>query len=591
MPTTAPSPPREALVGPAPLEPAAAQAFPPEVRPIVVMDEIARARDIYGDVFERLGVAPIHAFGKTTEEILGYRPAAILLSSEWTHEWRLTAAAARQAEIPVIYVIDGVLEWSYVWNNLSFIRPWGTLLQPLIGSDLCVIGRHQARILASMGLGSRLHVVGLPRLDRASRERIVSHGDKPRIVVATPRTAAHNVEQQAMALRALRDLRAWFAGQTEIDVVWRIAADLAEDIGVAPDIHGSMCDVLARATALISFTSTCVLEGMLKGLPVAQVDYRPMPSYVASAWEIRCADHIPNVVQELLYPPPPKLAWQDACFCDELEAGGATDRLAAVIRDAMARPTPYAAEGDPQPARVHGRLDYRQIHSELSAFAVSPSAVLQYELAAAYGTLRHTKHEKGILQRECIELSEAFAGCDIRQLRTYSFLDRIAEAKSSIRPPGNAAVTFCSMDSRASRVLALNAPAELTFAVPAGSAGKLSLAIGMHPDVWTNPQSGPCRFIVKADAQVMLDSTIDTLQDSGDRKWWWFELAVPDSGNGAHTFTFATEGVGGDDFRWALWRNPTFLWVEPSAPEGGTDGFMPRMAAGFDFYVPNRTLV
>jgi hypothetical protein len=555
-----------------------------------VLDDPARGRDIYGAAFERLGVVPVHANGMPPDEIIARRPALILLSSEWTHEWRLTAAAARKTLIPVVYVMDGVLEWSYVWNNLTFIRPWGTMLQPLLASDLCVIGQHQARILSSMGLARRIHVVGLPRLDRVSRERILNHGGKPRIVVATPRTAGHNVEQHVMALRALRDLRTWFAAQDGIEVVWRVAANLAEDVGVKPDIQGSMNETLSRASALISFTSTCLLEGMLKGLPVAQLDYRPAPSYVAGAWEIRCADHIPNVVQELLYPPPPKLAWQDACLSDELEAGDATERLATVIRDAMARPAPNGADEETQPVRVHGRLDYRQIHSELSAFAISPSSVLQYELAAAYGTLLHTKHEKGILQRECIELSEAFSGGDIRDIRAFAFMDRFTEAKSSIRPPGGAAVTFCSMGGRAARALALHAPAELTFAVPTGCPGKLTFAIGVHPDVWNHPESGPCRFIVKADDRVLLDFILDPLRNPDDRKWRWMEHALTASSNGAHVFTFASEGVGGDTFRWALWRNPMFLWTEPSAPDGGADGFAPRMVAYSDFYVPGRTL-
>ena len=572
------------------LEPAATRSPASKSRPIIVMDEMGRSRDIFGAVFERLGAAPVYAFGKSPEEILASQPAAILLSSEWTHEWRLTAAAARKAHIPVIYVMDGVLEWSYVWNNLTFIRPWGTMLQPLLASDLCVIGQHQARILASMGLARRIHIVGLPRLDRVPRERVLNHGDKPRIVVATPRTAAHNIEQRVMVLRALRDLRAWFAEQAGIEVVWRIAADLAEDISVKPDIQGGMNEVLSRATALISFTSTCLLEGMLKGLPVAQLDYRPAPSYVAGAWEIRCADHIPNVVQELLYPPPPKLAWQDACLSDELEAGDATERLATVIRDVMARPAPNDADGETQPVRIYGRLDYRQIHSELSSFAVSPAALLQYELAAAYGTLVHTKHEKGILQRECIELSEAFSGCDIQNFRICSFLDRFTEARSLICPPGGASVTFCSMGGRASRALDLRAPAELTFAVPTGRAGTLSFAIGMHPDVWTQAHSGPCRFLAKADGRVLLDLALDTLQNSGDRKWSWLKYAIPESGNGVHTFTFAAEGVGGNDFRWTLWRNPTFFWMESFAPGIGPDGFTPKVIAYSDFYVPGRTL-
>ncbi|MBI5690475.1 MAG: hypothetical protein HZC55_10300 [Verrucomicrobia bacterium] len=561
----------------------------PRAGPLVVLDERSRLDNLYGPVFERLGHPWVCAHGCAPEEVLALQPSALLLTSEWTFENRLAAAAARKRDIPVIYVIDGAIEWSYLWTNLSWIRPWGTNLQPMIASDLCVLGRHQARILASLGLGTRVHVVGLPRLDPISSERILQRGAIPRIVIATSRMSGHNVEHQVMTLRALRDLRSWFAGRSDVEAVWRIPADMAEDIGVREDVAGSVSDVLARADGLISFTSTCLLEAMHKGVPAAQIEYRSVPLYVDTAWEIRCAEHIAPVVHELLYPPSSRLALQDACFADELEVGDATGRLAGVIREAIANPHPYASDSGAQPVRARGQLDYRQIYSELSAFAMSDTAVLQYELSAAHGYLQRLKGEKGLLQRECAEVLEAVTGRAAQDVRLYNFIDHLKEARAEFEPPGNVATNVCAIDGPPARVLLLHPPADLTFAVPTGAPGRISFAISMHPDIWTHPQSGPCQFLIQVDGAPAFDATIDLLADPADRKWWWFEAPVPEAPGGSHVITFSTRGVNETSFRWALWRNPVFLWADTTG-QPATAGFRARCIGQADYYVPGRTL-
>lgn len=558
-----------------------------DTRPLVVLDAPGRAREIFGDAPRRLDRPVVHAGDRDADAVLALDPAAILLSSEWTHEWRLVSAAARRAGVPVVYVMDGVLEWSYVWNNLSFIRPWGTMLQPLLASDLCVIGRHPARILAAMGLAERIHVVGLPRFDSLPRERVVRPGARPRLLVATARTAGHDVEQQIMARRALRDLKAWLDTMPQLEPVWRIAADLAEDIGVVADVGGGFSEVLSSCAALLSFTSTCVLEAMHKGVPVAQIDYRAAPPYVASAWEIRCAEHIPGVVQELLYPPPQKLAWQDACYADELERGDATASLLRVLEEAIARPrVPGGQLPPPAPGRPDGRLDYRQVHSELSAFSIGSAPVLQYELAAAHHLLRHTRNEKGFLQRDAIEFAEALAGADVARARHFSLVDQLPGAGRE----GEAAVEFVGIDGRGVRSLVTGSPARLTYAIPVGRAGKLSLALSLHPADWTHPDSGPCRFVVSADGQTLLDATLDLRDSPEDRKWWWFEFPVPAVAHDAHTIRLESAGVDGHARRRAVWRSPAFVWLEEPDNADASPGFRPRFSAGCEFYVPGRTV-
>jgi len=437
---------------------------------IVVLDEEQRHQEIYGRVFEELGIRPESGGEQSAEQILASKPDAILLSREWSRPWRLTAAAARRANVPVIYVMDGVIEWSYVWNNLSFVKPEGTVLQPLLASHLCVVGRHPARILAGLGLADRIHVVGLPRLDSFSRTRTITSGQKPRILIATAKTFAHNVEHKTLVRRALRDLKNWFEANPFVLPVWRIAEDVADEIGVHPQRVGTFDEALAEASGTISFSSTCLIESMLKGLPTAQLDYRTVPLYVQAAWEIRCAEQIPGVIQELLYPPPEKMAFQEQCLEDELEPGNASERLAQVICQAITEARNPVCQR-PSPAAEFGRLDFHQVHSQLSAFSASLHSPLQYELDALQNLYDRVRQELRVARQEINPLQNPNQHCGVLEAdkdlpapelppgrnvmevfrvadrKTFSRLwdtrlNRIIEAQSALSPGGTDPLTL-----------------------------------------------------------------------------------------------------------------------------------------------------
>ena len=332
-----------------------------------------------GRAFEILGVTPVYLDPANPVLPASPPPDLVLLSREWSVDIRQATIQACRHGIPVVYIMDGVIEWDYFWHNWGFVKPEGTVFQPLIATDLCVIGQHPARILAALGLADRIHIVGLPRLDGVARRRVVNLDRPRRIVIATAMTFGQNTAHKVFVRAALRDLKVWFDSHKELIPVWCIAKDLAGELALTSETVGSMLEVLESASGVVSFTSTVLLEAMRLGVPTAQVDYRAVPQYVSTAWEIRNPDQIDGVIQELLFPPAEKLAYQEACLSDELEAGDASQRLADVIR----------ACGDPKvtPARdtgVNGLLDFRQVNSQLSAFSVGPLSRLQYELDATY---------------------------------------------------------------------------------------------------------------------------------------------------------------------------------------------------------------
>jgi hypothetical protein len=67
------------------------------------------------------------------------------------------------------------------------------------------------------------------------------------------------------------------------------------------------------------------------------LDYHNVPRFVPSAWTISAPTHVADVVDEILNPPPRKMAYQEDCLYDALECGSpAAPRLADLLT-AMAR--------------------------------------------------------------------------------------------------------------------------------------------------------------------------------------------------------------------------------------------------------------
>jgi len=383
---------------------------------IVVLGTPEHEGRIAGRAFELLEVTPtfvLEGLPRALESLP--TPDVLFVTREWSRGIRVAVARARRRGIPVVYLMDGVIEWSYVWNNQSFIRSEGTVLQPLLASHLCTVGRHQAEILNGLGLADRVHVVGIPRLDNLDRQRVVDPSKPPTVLVTTARTWGHNIEQKTAVRRAMRDLKAWFDAHPFVRPVWRVAPEIGVELNLTLDASDSLVATLMYAQVLVSFTSTTLLEGMAMGVPTVQVDYRAVPQYVQTAWEIRSPEHLDNVLQSALFPAPERLAHQDWCLGGELEAGDASARLADVFRTAIAeaRSPQVSPQLAPRQGEMsHGRLDYRQVHSQLSAFAVSPMSVLQYELDATASLLDFGMSEVVRLRADVARLNARIQGLE-----------------------------------------------------------------------------------------------------------------------------------------------------------------------------------
>jgi GT2 family glycosyltransferase len=123
-------------------------------------------------------------------------------------------------------------------------------------------------------------------------------------------------------------------------------------------------------------------------------------------------------------------------------------------------------------------------------------------------------------------------------------------------PSDKAAIWDATIGELSSRAIVLHPPATLRLTIPHRSGGRMQGAVALHPDVWDNTRSGPCEFEVTADGRVAWRGLVDPRSDR-HRQWTEFTLDVPPS-DGDHEIVFTTHGVGGNAFRWALWRAPEF---------------------------------
>lgn len=119
------------------------------------------------------------------------------------------------------------------------------------------------------------------------------------------------------------------------------------------------------------------------------------------------------------------------------------------------------------------------------------------------------------------------------------------------------AIWKVTMDQGEEQAIFLHPPAAIGITVRDGRQAYLYSAVGMHPDVWGNPQSGGCIFIVTADDRVQYQIWIDPIHNEEERGWQEFILKIPAHPLGFHQITFECRTLDGkNDFRWALWKEP-----------------------------------
>lgn len=111
------------------------------------------------------------------------------------------------------------------------------------------------------------------------------------------------------------------------------------------------------------------------------------------------------------------------------------------------------------------------------------------------------------------------------------------------------------VDGEGARAIVLHPPGAVEFEIAVDGAISMTGAVGLHPDVWEHPESGACQFDVTVDDRVRWTCLVDPARPA-DRTWLPFSVEAPATGTGRHRVRLETAGIGGNAFRWALWRAP-----------------------------------
>jgi len=343
-----------------------------------------------------------------------------------------------QDRVPVLILLDGILEYRNVWEHPDLAD--GSMFQPLIGHKLACIGRGQARVLESWGNAGRCEVVGFPRLDSVQPQSDSSPqtSDPFRVMVATASTPAFSQSQRETVVESLKQLKNWFSKnphvgseqtQRPIEVVWRLSDGLEAELGLDETQHNSLTpnkrppisEVFESVDAVITTTSTMILESMLRKLPTAVLDFHNSPAYFSTAWTIKRADQIGFTVGELACPPKHKMMFQEFVLHDQLECRTpAKPRIIQLISDMVAAGVEARQSGNPiqLPARmladpqagfasVADGFELQSLYADNAAFENREIDQLKIELAAAIARL-------GSLPAELVEKNARFERSRLR---------------------------------------------------------------------------------------------------------------------------------------------------------------------------------
>jgi hypothetical protein len=335
----------------------------------------------------------------------------VVCVNDFAYELTKCIDQARIAGIPSLTIQDGTLEWRCQYDNPMFSAGNGAPQhQPVLTDKIACLGALSARHIAAWGNADKVEVTGMPRLDNLVVRQIASRRPtgRDRVLVMTAKKPWFDETQRLIILRSLREVRDYLAARPEIDVVWRLTKKLEDELGVRNTLTSldnlEIVQVLEGVDAVITTPSTAILEAMLCGKPVAALDYFNTPRFLPTAWTISASEHIAPIVEDLLEPPAPKLAFQRTCLRDALHCDGtAAPRVAELVRRMSALGRSSRARGDPLrlPANLLGTpgtpftapppFDLAAMYPDQPVYRIRDASELQVRLMRAEKDLERLK--------------------------------------------------------------------------------------------------------------------------------------------------------------------------------------------------------
>jgi hypothetical protein len=279
--------------------------------------------------------------------ILRHEPTLVICFDEHYCELGNVIGQLKSKGIATLQVMDGILEWRRTWDYTrdghkvdGVVNP---INQPALSDKIACLGQRDCRIMESWGNFGKCEIVGAPRFDNLVEKRLsgavrppAPGTRKPRVLVMTAKTPGFTSEQVQTTKRALEDVRDHFLSASEVDVVWRLTRELDAELSIENHLDdltgGELHAIIEEVDAVITTSSTAMLEAMLLNRPVALLDYHNCPHYFEASWSIYCSEQIPQVLKELLSPSSARMDYQNFLLDEQLASKSpATDRLVSLI--------------------------------------------------------------------------------------------------------------------------------------------------------------------------------------------------------------------------------------------------------------------
>lgn len=322
--------------------------------------------------------------------------------------------------IPVLHLVDGLIEWRYIWTHPRSNTPVGRpLFQPVLSARIACFGLWQALQLESFGNHPfRCEITGSPRLDYLDSIR---RQPNKTVLVATANTPGFTPQEIQQAAASIKSTEVSLRRHPHYTPCWRIAPSLLPHVALDDTsvIHRQtpLEHTLASASAVITTPSTLALEAMRLRIPTLIVDFTNSPNYLLSAWRATCPDTLGREMESLLQPNGldhhRRLVHQDFLSRLQMEPGSATDRVGRLIKlmvdDPAASLSPTGLLLPRRSAYPEGiqEFDMSALYPMIPDLALSDTSVLQARLLHQRDCLRELE---GYRRRRLVRFSDWVRG-------------------------------------------------------------------------------------------------------------------------------------------------------------------------------------
>lgn len=363
-------------------------------------------------------------------EIIKHNPKLVIVLDEHWCELGNVVGSLVSNNIPVLQIMDGILEWrrtwDYGWNGHKVDGVINPINQPALAHKIACLGYKDYRILESWGNQGKCEVVGVPRFKELINYRKdfshVKEKENYKVLIVTAKTPYFTEKQKETTVESLTDLKEYFLNINKFQVTWRISPELSEIINVTNEMNDltgmELHEILKKVDIVITTPSTTILEAQLMKIPVITLDYHNKPHYFETAWSIYSKKDIPLVLKEVSNPKKELLEYQNFLINDQVYLKENPDvRLLKLIESMIKTNINEYQYGILNNFPIYEKIidsDYTKYYEKFSVQDMDIEK-LKIELSAAKGTISQLYEKNSILEKR------------LAKIPFYSFLKKIKD--------------------------------------------------------------------------------------------------------------------------------------------------------------------